>query len=390
MPIVRRVLIAGGGIGGLAMAAALGKVGIHADLYEQGAELREVGAGVGLWSNALASLDQLGAGDDVRAATVPVRIFSAAAADGRVLTSIRLDDLGAEFADASCRVVARPVLLAALARQVAPDRVHASHRVEAAESSGSAVHVRFHTGWAEEGDLLIGADGLHSVVRSMIAGQDRIRYSGQTCFRGLATLPSANPREIREIYGAGQRASVCPIDGRRVYWWVAHNAPVNEIVPPALRKAMLLERYRGWPFGLPDAIAATEEGGILQNDVVDRKPGRRYARGRVVLIGDAAHPTTPNLGQGANMAIDDALVLARALRDEESVADALARYERERLDRTRLIVKRSWAFGRPFRWRSRPAIKLREAILRRTPARTLTDLLRWQILENVGPLGPSS
>jgi 2-polyprenyl-6-methoxyphenol hydroxylase-like FAD-dependent oxidoreductase len=386
MPTVRRVLIAGGGIGGLAMAAALAKVGIHADLYEQGAELREVGAGVGLWSNALASLDQLGAGEAVRAATVPIRILSAARSDGRVTTTVRLDDLGAEFADASCRIVARPVLLAALGRQVPAERVHTSSRVVAAESAGNAVVVRLHTGWAEEGDLLIGADGLHSVVRSMVVGQDDIRYAGQTCFRGLATLPSANPREVREIHGRGQRGSVCPIDGHHVYWWVAHNAPLNDIVPPELRKAMLLERYRGWPFGLPDAIAATEDGGILQNDLVDRKPARRYARGRVVLVGDAAHPTTPNLGQGANMAVDDAIVLARALRDEESVPAALARYERERMDRTRLIVKRSWAFGRPFRWTSRPAVRLREVILRRTPARAMTDLLRWQILESVGSL----
>jgi 2-polyprenyl-6-methoxyphenol hydroxylase-like FAD-dependent oxidoreductase len=386
MAKVRRVLIAGGGIGGLAVAAALAKVGIHADLYEQGAELREVGAGVGLWSNALASLDQLGAGDDIRAATVPIRILAAAASDGRVTTTIRLDDLGAEFAEASCRVVARPVLLAALARQVPAERVHTGSRVVAAESAGNAVVVRLHSGWAEEGDLLIGADGLHSVVRSMVVGEDNIRYAGQTCFRGLATLSSANPRELREIHGRGQRGAVCPIDGHHVYWWVAHNAPVNEIVPPELRKEMLLDRYRGWPFGLPDAIAATAEGGILQNDLVDRKPARRYARGRVVLVGDAAHPTTPNLGQGANMAVDDAIVLARALRDEDTVPAALARYERERMERTGLIVKRSWAFGRPFLWKSRPAVKLREVILRRTPARAMTDLLRWQILENVGPL----
>jgi 2-polyprenyl-6-methoxyphenol hydroxylase-like FAD-dependent oxidoreductase len=386
VPKVRRVLIAGGGIAGLAVAAALEKAGIHAELYEQGAELREVGAGVGLWSNALASLDELGAGDEVRAATLPLRILSAAAADGRVTNTIRLDDLGTEFADASCRIVPRPVLLGALARRVTPDHVHASNRVVAADSAGGFVHIRLHTGWVEEGDLLVGADGLHSVVRSMVVGPDKVRYAGQTCFRGLATLPSANAREIREIHGAGQRGSVCPIDGRRVYWWVAHNAPVNEIVPPELRKPMLLERYRGWPFALPEAIAATEDGGILQNDLVDRKPARRYARGRVVLVGDAAHPTTPNLGQGANMAIDDAIVLARALRDEDALEDALTRYERERLDRTRLIVKRSWAFGRPFRWKSGPAVKLREAILRRTPARAMTDLLRWQILEGVGPL----
>ncbi len=386
MSAVRRVLIAGGGIGGLAMAAALRKVGIHAEVHEQAPQLREVGAGVGLWSNALASLDQLGAGDEIRAATLPLRVLAGARPDGRATSTMRLDELGPEFAEASCRVVARATLLAALARLVPPQQVHTGSRIEAAESAGAAVHVRMDTGWTEEGDLLVGADGLHSMVRSMVVGRDRIRYSGQTCFRGLAALPPPNPQELREIHGRGQRGSVCPVDARHVYWWVAHNAPLNEIVPVEQRQAMLLERYRGWPFGLPEAIAATDAGAILQNDLVDRPPARQYTRGRVALVGDAAHPTTPNLGQGANMAIDDAIVLARALRDEDSLPLALARYERERLERTRLIVKRSWAFGRLFRWTSRPAVMMRELLMRRTPARMMTDLLRWQILEGVGSL----
>ena len=106
----------------------------------------------------------------------------------------------------------------------------------------------------------------------------------------------------------------------------------------------------------------------------------------MALLGDAAHPTTPNLGQGANMAIDDAIALARALRDEPSLPAALARYERERMERTRLIVKRSWSYGRPYRWTSRPAMRLRESMIRRTPTRMVTDLLRWQTLDSVGPL----
>jgi 2-polyprenyl-6-methoxyphenol hydroxylase-like FAD-dependent oxidoreductase len=389
MAAVRRVLIAGGGIAGLSAAAALRRVGIEAEVYEQAPELREVGAGVGLWSNALASLDQIGAGDEIRAATLPLRAMIAARADGRTMSEVRLDDLGPEFADASCRVVARPTLLAALARLVSPERVHTSHGVAAAESAGAAVHVRLANGWTQEGDLLIGADGLHSVVRSMVVGGDRIRYAGQTCFRGLAPIPAPNPRELREIHGQGQRGAVCPVDAQQVYWWAAFNAPLNEIVPPERRKAMLLERYAGWPFGLPEAIGATPDGGILQNDLVDRPAARQYARGRVVLVGDAAHPTTPNLGQGANMAIDDAIVLARALRDADSLAAALARYQRERLERTRLIVKRSWSFGRPFRWKSRLAVKLRETMLRHTPARVTTEFLRWQILESVGKLDPA-
>ena len=216
------------------------------------------------------------------------------------------------------------------------------------------------------------------------ARQDPLRGPDLLSWAGARSRP--NPRELREIHGKGQRGSVCPVDTQQSYWWAAFNAPLNEIIPPERRKALLLERYAGWPFGLPEAIAATPDGAILQNDLVDRPPARQYARGRVVLVGDAAHPTTPNLGQGANMAIDDAIVLARALRDADSLATALARYERERLERTRLIVKRSWSFGRPFRWTSRGAVKLRETLIRHTPARVTTELLRWQILESVGGL----
>jgi 2-polyprenyl-6-methoxyphenol hydroxylase-like FAD-dependent oxidoreductase len=158
------------------------------------------------------------------------------------------------------------------------------------------------------------------------------------------------------------------------------------LVEQSHRKEKLLERYRGWPFGIAEAIAATPDGAILQNDLVDRPPTRAYVQGRMVLLGDAAHPTTPNLGQGANMAIDDAISLARALRDEPSVAIAFDRYERERLPRTRQIVERSWSFGQMCLWRSPTAVWLREAMVRLTPQTMMRALLRAQILEGVGTL----
>jgi len=384
-----RVLIVGGGVGGLAVAAALRKVGVAATLFEQAPRLREVGAGVGLWSNALASLDQLGAGDDVRGACTPLRVLAAATPDGRTLTQTDLDQLGPDFARAACRVIPRPALLAALAGKVPSDIVRTGARVvsaAAAEKDADQVHVHLEGGGSEAGDLLVGADGLHSVVRPLVVGKDRVRYSGQTCFRGIAEMAPPDAGVLREIQGRGQRGSVLPIDDRTVYWWVAHNAPANQILAPEARKAALLQRYGGWPFGLGQAIAATAPEDILQNDLVDRRPATRYVRGRVVLVGDAAHPTTPNLGQGVNMAIDDAIVLARALRDEATVAQALARYQRERIGRTRSIVNRSWSFGRLCRWRSSAGVALREAMVRLTPARIMTGVLRWQILDQVGPL----
>ncbi|HTA89891.1 MAG TPA: FAD-dependent monooxygenase, partial [Polyangiaceae bacterium] len=231
-----------------------------------------------------------------------------------------------------------------------------------------------------------GADGLHSVVRPVVVGDDVLRYSGQTCFRGLARVAVQRPHVMREVQGRGQRGSVCPIDDETVYWWVAHNSPPNALLAREARKPYLLQRYAGWPFGIGAAIDATPSDAILQNDLVDRKPIKTYASGRLVLIGDAAHPTTPNLGQGANMAIDDAIVLARSLRDESSITEGLQRYERERLPRTRLIVERSWSFGRMCLWDSALAVAVRELLVCATPSRVLRDMLRWQVLETVGPL----
>jgi 2-polyprenyl-6-methoxyphenol hydroxylase-like FAD-dependent oxidoreductase len=131
---------------------------------------------------------------------------------------------------------------------------------------------------------------------------------------------------------------------------------------------------------------ATPTEDILHNDLVDRAPAKVYAKGRVVLVGDAAHPTTPNLGQGANMAVDDGIALARALRDEADVSAAFERYQRERLPRTRLVVERSWSFGRMCTWDSAVGVWLRERMVGLTPDRVMRNMLRWQILDSVGPL----
>jgi 2-polyprenyl-6-methoxyphenol hydroxylase-like FAD-dependent oxidoreductase len=381
-----RVLVVGGGIGGLSAAIALRKLGFAAYVYEQSPELREAGAGVGLWSNAMGSLEQLGAAEAVRRHARPLRIVGGANDRGEDLSLVDLDSLGLEFASAACFVVARPVLLSALAACLPADVIHTGWRVESLEPLVDGVRVHFAGRRTSEADLVVGADGLHSVVRPLVAGNGPIRYSGQTCFRGISRIRARDADVLRELHGRGQRAAVCPLEGESAYWWAAHNAPEGAMIPASARKAHLLERYRGWPFGLEEHISATEDDAILHNDLVDRVPASPYARGRLVLLGDAAHPTTPNLGQGANMAIDDAISLARALKAEVTLSSALRRYESERLPRTHKIVEQSWAYGRMCLWESSLAIRLREAAVRSTPKAVLREALRGQVLVSVGLL----
>lgn len=390
MKTKEHVLIIGGGIGGMALAAALHKVNIVAEVYEQAPELTEVGAGVGLWSNALFSLEQIGAADRVRHDCLPLRIGEILNDCGKVLSTFDLAAFLGEFADAACHIVYRPTLLAAIADQVPRQQVHTAHRCVAIAQNSTGVEARFENGSTAHGTLLVGADGLHSTVRRSIVPKDQLRYSGQTCFRGIAHLPVKEPGIIREMQGAGKRCAVCPMTKERLYWWTAQNAQAGNLIDQNQRQDFLLNEYKNWPSAITDYIAATPTEHILQNDLYDRVPVAGWSSGRITLLGDAAHPTTPNLGQGANMAIDDAVVLARALAQAETAPEAFQLYEVTRLARTTMIVRRSWRFGALTCWKNPLAVKLREWFVRLTPRSVLETELRRQILENVGTLDEQS
>jgi 2-polyprenyl-6-methoxyphenol hydroxylase-like FAD-dependent oxidoreductase len=158
------------------------------------------------------------------------------------------------------------------------------------------------------------------------------------------------------------------------------------LVPQGERRTHLLKRFAGFPRRFLAALEHTDEAVILQNPLFDRVPMQTYAKGRVVLLGDAAHPTTPNLGQGANMAIDDALVLARALKQHTRVEDAFVDYERQRVGRTNRIVTTSWRFGRAAGVDSALFTTLREWSIRLTPKAILAAEVRSNIVESVGTL----
>jgi 2-polyprenyl-6-methoxyphenol hydroxylase-like FAD-dependent oxidoreductase len=207
-------------------------------------------------------------------------------------------------------------------------------------------------------------------VRRHLWGELPPRYSGQTCYRGIAAFTPTTPNVLREIQGRGQRASVISLGGGRTYWWAARNAPLGEHDDPRARREVLLAVYDGWPFDVPQAIAATPPEAILRNDLSDLAPLKRWGRGRITLLGDAAHPMTPNLGQGACSALEDAVVLARHIaraRGALGVPAALAAYEQERIGRARMLVNGSWQFGTLCRWENALAVAIRDRLLASVP-----------------------
>jgi 2-polyprenyl-6-methoxyphenol hydroxylase-like FAD-dependent oxidoreductase len=244
--------------------------------------------------------------------------------------------------------------------------------VDLRERNG-APRVLFADGREVETDVVIGADGLRSVVRRALLGDAPPRYAGYTCWRAVAAFRhTALPiGEAFETWGPGARFGAIGVDAERVYWFCSWNAPEGGRDAGDPRRA-LLDRFGSWHEPIAALVESTPGEAIQRLDILDREPARRIGRGRVSLLGDAAHPTTPNLGQGACLAIEDALVLARELAASRSDPErGLRAYEALRRARTADVGRRSFSLGRFGQLESPLLGRLRNAILRRLPKSSL-------------------
>jgi len=249
------------------------------------------------------------------------------------------------------------------------------------------VSAQFANGRTDEADILIGADGIHSVVRAVLHGNSPPRYAGYTCWRGVAKYhgKALSAEEAFEAWGVGKRFATHPLGANHVFWYATKNTEAAGTDGAGGRKKDVLDCFRDWFPPIQEVIAATDE--ILRNDIVDRKPisaSSGWGKGRVTLLGDAAHPTTPNLGQGACMAIQDAVVLGACLRDAKP-EPGLRAYEQKRERPTAAIVNLSWRLGRLGQFQNPFACWIRDTIVRLIPAsvslKSLQLILRQHLPE---------
>jgi 2-polyprenyl-6-methoxyphenol hydroxylase-like FAD-dependent oxidoreductase len=332
------VLIAGGGIGGLTAAAALGRRGFTVHVFERAERLRADGAGITLQPNAMRVLASLGLAE-------PIERAGAVLAGGRLLDErgevIQTLDLGGF--EVRGVAIHRAPLLDILARESGAV-VHTGRAVTGFEQEDGAVTAKLADGGTMRGAALVGCDGLRSSVRAALHGESAPRYAGYTAWRGVADFDLPDALSV-ELWGPGKRFGMVPIAPGRTYWFATENAPVGGKDGDAV--AELVRRFAGWPDPVERLVAATPEGTILRNDLFDRPPLRPWGRGRVTLLGDAAHPMTPNLGQGACQAIEDAAVLAACLGEHPDCPPAaLRRYEDLRYERTAWVTRQAWQMGR--------------------------------------------
>jgi 2-polyprenyl-6-methoxyphenol hydroxylase-like FAD-dependent oxidoreductase len=369
---VRKAIIVGAGIGGLATANALQQAGWRAEVFEQAPEIGPVGAGIGIAPNAVKALDRLGLGADLRERGrrqdgLEIRVRS-----GRRLAHLPGDSIEQRYG-APFYALHRAELHELLAHRLST--LHTGHRATRVTTEPDSATVTFETSTgpvSATADLVVVADGVHSGLRAgLFPGHPGPDYAGYTVWRGLVSASSpAVPAVLSETWGRGARFGIAVLGGDQVYWFAGEN--MREHDQPEHRLDLVAERFRHWHEPIPQLIAATQEDALLRHDVYylrARLPS--FVLGRVALLGDAAHAVTPDIGQGACLAIEDAVVLTSTM-DEHGIDRGLRAYDTVRRPRTESMARFSGRLATVMQTPNRLAAGIRDVLALAAPAPLLT------------------
>ncbi|MDR6868002.1 2-polyprenyl-6-methoxyphenol hydroxylase-like FAD-dependent oxidoreductase [Microbacterium resistens] len=376
-----RIAIVGAGIGGLCAAAGLQRSGAEVAVFEQSPGIRPGGSGLTVFGNGLTALDSIGRGEAFRAVTTAeagVLRGGQRRPDGSWLSTFPADEL------TGLRVVERVRLHELLASAISPDAFRLGHRVIEAAQDGRVTTIAADGARREEPfDLVVGADGLRSAIRASWPQDPGTVYAGYSAWRGITERPVDLRGEAGETWGVGRRFGVAPLPDGRVYWFAVLSVRQGHRFDD--HAETLNELFGHWHRPIPELIAATPPSAI-QYHPIEELAGRlpSFVRGRTVLLGDAAHAMTPNLGQGGGQAMEDAATLtallspfAAAAPDAAELKVALRRYDELRVSRSQRVARRSRAVGRLAHVPGRTLSSVRDLVVRATPASALRRQLAW-------------
>uniref|UniRef100_A0A3Q7GV56 FAD-binding domain-containing protein n=2 Tax=Solanum lycopersicum TaxID=4081 RepID=A0A3Q7GV56_SOLLC len=354
------IVIVGAGIAGLATAVSLQRLGIRTLVLEQGESLRTGGTSLTLFKNGWKALDAIGVGNDLRSQFLEIQGMAIKSEDGRELRSFRFKD---EDESQEVRAVERRVLLETLASRLPPDAISFSSKLANIErSENGETLLKLEDGIRISAKILIACDGIRSPVAKLM-GFPEPNYVGHCAFRGLAYFPEGQPFEpkVNYIYGKGVRAGYVPVSETKVYWFICYNSssPGPKITDPSILRQQAEQLVKNWPTELINLINLTPDDTIIRTSLVDRwlwpSISPPASTGSIVLVGDAWHPMTPNLGQGACCALEDSIVLTKKLAEaikskRTSVEDAFKAYGSERWPRIFPLTVRAYLVGALLQW----------------------------------------
>jgi len=359
-PNRKQIAIIGSGIAGLTLARCLGNEEYDIHIFEKRDAFGEIGAAISVFPNALCVMDELGLLDELLAGSGIIQKIHLKTSSGSILSS---SEPAYEYpAICAHRAYLHSVLLKNITASL-----HPGHGLRSlVHEADGRVSLTFDNGQVRSFDAVIGADGIRSMVREHIIGDGEPIFRGYNIWRGVVRSDFAIGHGS-ETFGKGQRVGIVPIkDGLYGWWATCNEAYLQDDEPEGTRKK-LQRLFGSWHHPIPELIANTEE--ILKNSLVDRKPLRGWTKGMSTLIGDAAHPTTPNLGQGGCIAIEGAYILARCIQKFGLGQAAFACYEALHFPRAKMVNEESLQLGRMGQWSNPLLVGFRNAAFKAMPSK---------------------
>jgi 2-polyprenyl-6-methoxyphenol hydroxylase-like FAD-dependent oxidoreductase len=339
--VTKHIVVVGAGIAGLATAVALQRRGHRVAILEERTDTT-AGAGISIWPNALAALDEIGLGDAVRASGGRVSAGAMRWRDGSWLRHPSPERITRALGEPLV-VIRRTVLMGLLADALVDDTIEFGCAATELVATADGVRITLADGTTREADGVVGADGVGSVVARHLNGAMPRRYAGYTAWRGIASY-SLDPDLAGETMGAGTEFGHVPLGSEHTYWFGTERSPEGRSAPGG-ELAYLRSKYGDWADPIPALLASTDQDDVLRNDLYDRAGARQWARGSVVLVGDAAHPMRPHLGQGGCQGLEDAAILAHCVEHADDLPTAFARFAAFRQPRVRPLVRESRLLG---------------------------------------------